>query len=150
MKSLLDKLGILLFGLLILGNAEVWGAQWTEYAYREIKGVKIAIHLYDSESMMVDKHPGEPPQKIVKVWVKTIYTEAHIEQTKKEYPGATVTHDETPKLLEINCKTKMYRILQGRVYDPDTDKIKELPTKWLYFSPDSGYRVLYERLCLGK
>lgn len=28
MKSLLCKLGVILIGLLILGNAEVWGAYW--------------------------------------------------------------------------------------------------------------------------
>ena len=36
MKSLLGKLGVLFIGLLILGNAEVWGADWRLYAETEI------------------------------------------------------------------------------------------------------------------
>jgi hypothetical protein len=31
MKSLLGKLGVILIGLAIFGNAEVWGADWKHY-----------------------------------------------------------------------------------------------------------------------
>jgi hypothetical protein len=35
MKSLLGKLGVVLIGLLIFGNAEVWGADWKYYGLWE-------------------------------------------------------------------------------------------------------------------
>jgi hypothetical protein len=152
MRVLSVKLGVILIGLAVFSYAEVWGAQWTEYAHSEVNGVKAMIHLYDSESVMVDKAPGDPLQRIIKVWEKSVITEAYIEQIQKENPSSTITYDYVPRLLEINCKNKMYRILQGRVYDYDGEqkKLLELPTKWMYFNPDSIYLFLCERLCLGK
>jgi len=35
MKSLSFKLGVILIGLMILGNAEVWGADWKFYGQWE-------------------------------------------------------------------------------------------------------------------
>jgi hypothetical protein len=61
MKSLFVKLRVLFIGLLILGNAEVWGADWRHYATTD-KGQ----FYYDKESVTL------PTKGVVRVWVRII------------------------------------------------------------------------------
>ena len=64
MKSLLVKFGVILIGLLILGNAEVWGADWKFFG-----SAKDGLYFYDPQSIT------RPSENIVRVWTKTSYNE---------------------------------------------------------------------------
>ena len=56
MKSLLGKLGVILIGLAIFGNAEVWGADWKFYDSNEM-----FLGYYDAQGII------RPPKTIVRV-----------------------------------------------------------------------------------
>ena len=64
MKSLLSKLGALFIGLLILGNAEVWGEDWKHYGNDK----KFSAY-YDVQSIT------RPSKNIVRVWLRWDWTE---------------------------------------------------------------------------
>ena len=96
MKSLSVKLGVILIGLLILGNAEVWGADWKVFDEEIIsfeesdpnskgKSEYKRLNYYDRESIT------RPSKGIVKIWSKfvdqreTLSHEKAIEYVHKEY-----------------------------------------------------------------
>jgi len=62
MKSLSVKLGVVLIGLLIFGNAEVWGADWKYFA----SGTDGTLWWYDTQG--VTYHPT----MIIHIWVKRL------------------------------------------------------------------------------
>jgi len=63
MKSLLVKLGVILIGVAIFGCAEVWGTDWKLF-----KKTEDAKFYYDKKDVT------HLPQKIIKVWIKQVYT----------------------------------------------------------------------------
>jgi hypothetical protein len=58
MKSLSGKLGVILIGLAIFGNAEVWGEEWKFFqvtkSTEEVGGLPVYanIHFYDATSVV--------------------------------------------------------------------------------------------------
>ncbi|MGA2517917.1 MAG: surface-adhesin E family protein [Thermodesulfobacteriota bacterium] len=79
MKSLLGKLGVLSIGLLILGYAEVWGADWKVFGGSVLSKDKTTIGYYDAESIEYLSNGN------VTVWTKTVKTlEVEMIGSKKE------------------------------------------------------------------
>jgi hypothetical protein len=114
LKSLLGKLGVILIGLTVLGNAEVWGADW-KYLAAGDNGI---CWWYDSQG--VTYQPG----KMLKVWVKRVKAE-EISETIKS--GAKIDRSQLEKmiserdyelfLMEIDCVGKTVKGLQKSNYD---------------------------------
>jgi hypothetical protein len=97
MKSLLGKLGVLFIGLLIIGNAEVWGADWKLFGVTENY-----LCYFDASSIT------RPSKNIVRVWTRKSYTEkgviGWVGKFGKEYENLS----RIIELMEINCVEKSF------------------------------------------
>lgn len=122
MKSLSAKLGVV---LLVMGvtvcYAEVWGADWKEFAE-----ATTGIYGYDTESI------SSPSEGLVRAWIHNT--------TKRE-----------TSLIEFNCKGGGYRVLDVIEYDEALRikgryNYYDNPT-WLNISPKSVPELLYTILC---
>jgi hypothetical protein len=138
MKSLSVKLGVVLIGLLILGNAEVWGADWKPYDHsRNYWG------YYDAQSIT------RPSENVVRVWVKHVYTEEGVMDMVGSFGKIYENLSYSLILNEINCVEKKYRILsayakdnKGKVIHSSND-----PTSWDFLPPDSMGDRLSKEVC---
>lgn len=99
MKSL-SRLGIILIGLAIFGNTEVWGEDWRFYGESST-----AHHYYDSESIT------RPSQNIVRVWVKLSYKEKGLLEMVEKHGAKYKELSYALVSSEIDCSNKRYRIL---------------------------------------
>jgi hypothetical protein len=114
MKSFLGKLGVLSVGLLILGYAEVWGADW-KYLAAGDNGI---CWWYDSQGVTYQ------PDKMMTVWVKRVKAKEISEMIKS---GAKIDRSQLEKmiserdyelfLMEIDCVGKTVKGLQKSNYD---------------------------------
>jgi hypothetical protein len=145
MKSLLGKLGVLLIGLAIFGNAEVWGEDWKIYNYRVTGDT---FHYYDAESVT------RPSENIVRVWTKTIYSEKDINDFVTKYGQGAKSIGHTRALKEIECKEKKLRLLSLNVYSKggdmlmmaDESALKEFG-EWNFIAPETILESLYKAVC---
>ena len=124
MKSLLGKLGVLCIGLLILGNAEVWGADWMFYG----KTYKYSC-FYDAKSI---SHPSD---NIVEVSEKQDYTNKGVNFMVEELGGNYRNLSHSITLWEINCADKKFRFLSLTYYSKEEKVIYSW--KLLYSSGSS-------------
>jgi len=146
MKSLSVRLGVLFIGFLILGNAEVWGADWKYYGECDL-----SIHYYDSESI------SRPSKNIVIVWTKSFYSEKGKIRLKQIFTGG-----ETPisksidkvgyslDLEEINCESRMQRTLSTAYYsmeDKNIDSYTGENPKWNFILLGSVMDSLHKAVC---
>ncbi len=140
MKSLLGKLVVILFGFVIFGYAEVWGADWKLFYFSEK-----SFDYYDADGII------RSSRSIVKVWVKRVYTKEgvidvvqklgkHFEKVKYEI-----------HLLEINCPDKKQRFLHSvsysegeAIYSYSYDKRTD---EWDFIVPESVGEILYGVVC---
>jgi hypothetical protein len=114
LKSLLGKLGVILIGLTVLGNAEMWGADW-KYLAAGDNGI---CWWYDSQGVTYQL------DKMMRVWVKRVKAE-EISETIKS--GAKIDRSQLEKmiserdyelfLMEIDCVGKTVKGLQKSNYD---------------------------------
>jgi hypothetical protein len=138
MKSLSVKLGVILFGLAIFGNAEVWGADWNLYGSSE----KV-LYYFDAQSIT------RPSKNVVRVWEKWDYTEKGVMDMVgsfgKEYEN--VSH--TIFFLEINCSKKENRGLSLTHYDHKGNVVYSIssPSEWRSINPESMAEKLYKEVC---
>ena len=101
--------------------------------------------FYDSKSLSTS-------HKIVKVWVKIIYSE----REKQQYFGRKYENlDYRLNLLKINCTEKNYQILSTIYYTSDGSIIKsynysELLAELNPIIPDSAGEVLFKKVCQVK
>jgi hypothetical protein len=136
MRSLLVKLGVI--GLIIFIYAEVWGADWKNYAVTDYY-----FPYYDAQSIT------RPSKNIVRVWVKYNWTEKGIidcvEKLGKKYEN--VSH--TIALRGINCTEKMARIQSTTYYDNKGGVISstDSPSEWSFIIPESVDELLYKEVC---
>jgi hypothetical protein len=134
MKSLLGKFRVLFIGLLILGNAEVWGADWRLYAETEI-----GDYYYNADSLT------RVSKNIVRVRVKMIHSEAgKIESTRwlGKQAGMSIA------LQEINCVDKMSNVLNSTHYADDGTVIRsEKGDQWKSIVSGSMGELLYKAVC---
>jgi hypothetical protein len=135
MKSLSVKLGVILIGITIFANAEVWGADWKLFS-----SIDEADIYYDVESIT------HPSKGVVRVWAKSIYTGVSeiVLSVGEEYKNVTFSED----LMEINCSEKKYCVLCTAYYSTDgildsESKVKE----WQSIAPKSVMEKLYKAVC---
>ena len=138
MKSLLGKLGVLFIGLLILGNAEVWGADWKFYDSNELY-----LGYYDAQGIT------RPSKNIVRVWIRRDFTEKGVldvvGKIGKKYKNLSYGIG----LVEIDCVEKTIRNLSLTYYDNKGKVIysSSSPTEWDFIVPDSEGEKLYKEVC---
>jgi hypothetical protein len=138
MKSLLGKLGVILIGLTIFGNAEVWGAD-----YKFFGGSERYKGYYDAQSIT------RTSQNIVEVWTRWNFTERGITECVK-YLGKEYENVSYLLLLEeINCAEKKMRLLSVSYYDNNgvTITSNDSPQEWRFINPDSLNESLHKKVC---
>ena len=140
MKSLLGKLGVLSIGLLIIGNAEVWGADW-----KFISSTDLYECFYDAENMT------RSSKNIVGVWTKLVYTERGITGIVKEFGKHYENLSYSLELWEIDCAKKKQRILSITEYSAEgkilyASSAEGRPT-WKIIPRQSVDESLYKAVC---
>jgi hypothetical protein len=114
MKSLSVRLVVTLIGLAILGNAEVWGADWKYFS----AGANGTFYWYDAQGVTYQ------PDRVIQVWVKKVKADEIMNMVKS---GAKITGFELEQmtfeknyersLIEIDCAEKTFNHLQQLNYD---------------------------------
>jgi hypothetical protein len=148
MKSLLGKLGVILIGLLIFGNAEVWGADWKYFNSTDLYEC-----FYYAESMT--RYTGimsSSSKNIVHVWIKLEYTEKGIDGMVKKFGKEYENLSNSLQLREIDCSLKKQQILSIKEYSVEgnvlnTNPTKSRPTAWKSISRESVGESLYKAVC---
>jgi hypothetical protein len=134
------RLGLILFviGLPILGNMEVWGADWKVYSTNDE-----TVYSYDRQGL------SWTSKNIVRVWVKWEYTDIGImrvvQQLGKEYENFKYII----ALDEINCSDKKSRNLSLAYYSKYGEALytDSSGTDWDYIVPQSILESLHEAVC---
>jgi len=140
MKSLFVKLGVILIGLAIFGNAEVWGADWKLYGSNDY-----ALAYYDTQSIT----RSSILINIVKVWTRWDWTEKGVlaweEGSGKKYEN----FNQSRILYEINCLEKKFRRLSETLYNNKMELIDSIssPSKSDFIVPESIIEGLYKEVC---
>lgn len=124
-------------GLLILGCAEVWGADWKYYGTNEG-----GSYFYDIESMK------RLAANIVRVSVQSVYTEKGVSHWVEEGGKEFENLDFSLIWSEFNCAERSIRHLEiifysknGKVFYPINNE------RWHFFAPDSMSETLYDVVC---
>jgi len=140
MKSLLGKLGVILFGLAIFTYAEVWGADWKYFG-----SAKDGLYFYDPQSIT------RPSENIVRVWTKTSYNEMGVKEWVKEHGTSLEKLDNLVVLIEINCADKTLRFLQSACYSKNNEVINvgTSPSTQLFVEPESMTEELFKIMCIS-
>ena len=127
----------LVTGLLILGCAEAWGADWKYYGTNEG-----GSYFYDIESMK------RLSPNIVRVFVQSVYTKNGVSHWVEEGGKEFENLDFSLIWLEFNCTERAIRHLQivfysknGKVFYPINNE------EWHFFIPDSMSGTLYDAVC---
>jgi len=138
MKSLPVKLGVILIGLFIFGDAEVRGEDWKEFAKNER-----AFCYYDAESI------SQPSKNIIKVEVKFEYTKIGITEFVNTFGDKFNKLDNSKSLYEVNCLEKKYRILELVFYSKDGNVLDTIsyPSEWKYNTRESVSDALDITVC---
>lgn len=128
---------LLVTGLLILGCAEVWGADWKYYGTNEG-----GSYFYDIESMK------RLAANIVRVSVQSVYTEKGVSHWVEEGGKEFENLDFSLIWSEFNCAERSIRHLEiifysknGKVFYPINNE------RWHFFAPDSMSETLYDVVC---
>lgn len=141
MKSFALWIGSLSFFLFC---AVGWGKDWRPYQATKSGD----IYSYDPESI------EKLPDSRVKIWVRTEKTEfkgGNLKDHVDEIIGGKkdkVT-GEIIQLIEIDCSSNRYRIVNLAVYDKNKD-IKEYysdPSEWESIVSESVTHYLYKEIC---
>jgi hypothetical protein len=145
MKSLV-KFGVILIGLWISSNAEVWGANWKLYAFDVEK-----TFFYDGDSVSISSksYDWQVVKEIVKVVTKENFTSKGVMRTVKEFGKKYEKLSIRESLMEINCVDKMYRVLSSSFYAQGGEVIfsSSSPENWQAIVPKSAGDELYKAVC---
>ncbi len=114
MKSLLGRSGALFIGLLILGNAEVWGEDWRLYGQDGT-----ASYYYDAEKVI------RPFKNIVRVWGKVLYTKEGASGLATRLGKGFRTLGFSIDLCEFNCVNREYKELQRTFFSQQATYLGE-------------------------
>jgi len=139
MKSLSGKLGVILFGFIIFGYAEVWGADWRLLG-RDDEGIR----YYDAEGIT------RPSKSIARVWTNWIYTEKGVTEVVRESGRKYENLRNTLTLWELNCSDKMMHVLQVTHYSSDGHTLLSVSrdtAKWEFIPPHSITEALFKEIC---
>ena len=138
MKSLLVKLGVIVVGLAIFANAEVWGEDW-----KLLKKADDAKFYYDKKDVTY-LAPG-----ILKVWIRQVYTKKGkmhmINLVGPRYENLSYSINS----LEFNCEAKLTRFLSMTHYSKNGDvlDLENSPDKWESIRSNSMFDALYKKVC---
>ena len=137
MKSLSVKLGVILIGLTIFGNAEVRGGNW-----ELIEKVEDNKFYYDKKDVT------HSSQKIVKVWIRQAYTKKDngmFGLVGLRYENLSYSINS----LEFVCGAGLTRFLSKTYFSENGDLLglEDPPDKWESIPPDSMFDTLYKKVC---
>jgi len=132
------RIAILVFGLIIISMGDVYGAEWKFHGSNEK-----ALAYYDAQSIT------RPSKNIVRVWVRTNYTEKGVIYMVGEFGKKYEDLSNDITLYEINCVEKMIHPLSGTFYDNGGGQIytSSSPLEWDFIIPDSMSESLYKEVC---
>jgi len=137
MKSLSIKLGVILVGLLTFAHAEVRGADWE------------LLEKIEETKSYSDKKDAHSPQKIVKVWIKQVYSERDrnilISLVGPRHENLSYSINS----LEFVCGRKLTRFLSMAYYSENGDllSLENPPDKWESIPSNSMFDALYKKVC---
>jgi hypothetical protein len=128
-----------MIGLTIFVSVEAVAAEWAHLEETDEEAVS-----YDMESII------RPSNAIVRVIVKTAFSEKGIMMHMKEFGERYHNLSYVIDLLEFNCPEKKTRILRTTLYSRDgnilvSDTSSEL--EWLFIIADSLGETLYKKVC---
>ena len=140
MKSILVKLGIILvlIGLANFVRAEVSAKDWKFF-----KKTEDAKFYYDKKDVT------HPSQKIVKVWIRQVYTKKGkidmMNLVGPRYQNLSYSINS----LEFDCGAKLVRFLSMTYYIKNGDvlDLERPPDQWERIPPNSMFDALYKKLC---
>jgi len=138
MKSFSAKFGVILIGLIILGYAEVWGADWVRYGKNET-----GTYYYDQQSVT------RLSKEVVRVWNKIVFTEKGMETAVERLGKSDRNYGYDISLREINCKDKTQHWVESKIYSMD-GKLLRSPSYnvgWESIRQGSLSDILLQRLC---
>ncbi|MGA2465529.1 MAG: surface-adhesin E family protein [Thermodesulfobacteriota bacterium] len=139
MKSLSVRLGVIVvIGLAIFGNAEVWGADWKFYGSTEMY-----LGYYDAQGIT------RPSKNIIRVWGKDIFMKEGVSKLVRKSGKGYENFSHSISLSEINCVEKTFRQLKVTFYDNEGGSIgtSNSPSEWIFFTPESMGEKLYKEVC---
>ncbi len=138
MKSLLVGLGVVLIGLMILGNSEVRRADWKLYSETDF-----FVSYYDKETI------NHISKNIINVWVKEVNTEKGITDMVNRFGEEFKNCDHIKKLYEVDCAEKRIRVLSSVAYSRAGEVIisYDSPGQWIFIVPKSEGEALHKTVC---
>jgi hypothetical protein len=97
--------------LLLFGLTEAWAVDWKYYGQTQT-----ASYFFDVESI-IDQ------EKIVRVWVKAVYSEEGRLEEKRKLGGKYSNLTDSRALVEIDCKNKWHDVAVLIVYSMEGEVI---------------------------
>ena len=137
MKSLLRGVVIAMVGFAVFGYAEVWGVDWE------------LLEKIENAKSYHDKRDAPSSEKIVKVWIKQVYTEKDknimISLVGARYENLSYSINS----LQFDCNGKLIRFLSTTNFSENGDLLGlENPSdKWEPIPPNSMFDALYKLVC---
>ena len=140
MKSLSRRLEIVLvaMGLAIFGYSEVVGEDWKLF-----KKTEDAKFYYDAKDI------ARSSQKIVKVWIRQVYTKKGKTDMMNLVGARYKNLSYSINSLECDCGARRVLFLSMTYYSKNGDVLDlEKPSdKWEPIPPDSMFDVLHKKVC---
>ena len=130
MKSLPVTLRLILIGLVVFGYAEASGADWK--LFRKTEDAKF---YYDKEDVT------HLARKIVKVWIKQVYTKKGKMDMINLVGPRYETLSYSINSLEFDCGEKLLRFLSMTYYSKNRDvlDLENSPDRWEPIPPNSTF-----------
>jgi hypothetical protein len=141
MKLMIGKLMIIVAtGLLLFGNAEVWGENW-KFVLKNKAGDD---GYYDADSII------RPSKGIVRVSTKVVLSEKSVNREVEKFGSSYKDMTHRVILQEMNCMEKKGAFLEITTYSKKGNIIsfiKPDESTWTAIPPDSIGEDLYKVLC---
>jgi hypothetical protein len=140
MKSLLTKLGVVLIGLTIFGNAEGWGEDWKYYGETDQ-----GKHYYDADSVI------RPSKETVRVWRKILFTRKAVNDMTNQFGQEYKALSYMSMLFEFHCGDKKFCVLSVVNVSRDGKVIESFDYQdspnWIVLRPGAIDGILCEIVC---
>ena len=135
------KYGVIfaVIGLILLGYAEGWGADWKQYFSTEY-----GKYYFDAETLTYSS------KVTVRTLVKIILTDKGVKSTAQMLGKEYENLEHTIESLEINCAAKTINILEVIVYSKTGDIISREENSspdWRPISPKTPNEALLKAAC---
>jgi len=129
---------VLVIGLVIFGYAEGWGQDWKLF-----KKTDDAKFYYDKKDVT------HSPQRIVKVWIRQVYTKKGKMDMIKLVGPRYENLSYSINFLEFDCRAKLIHFLSMTYYSKNGDVLDlENPAdQWESVPPNSMFDALHKKIC---